>query len=117
MDVVLASLASLAINAPLYLVWLAGIVLAVVRRPRHPRVSLCITIALVVLLLVSISATIFAATVPLIVLRNGWTASQLGAIFAFVNGSARLIDAAAWVLVLVAAFGWRGMPVEYGSRA
>lgn len=110
MEVFVAALTSLAINVPLYLVWLAGIAYAIMRRPRHPRVSLCVTVGLAALLLLSICTTIFNTMAPLLSYRNAWSTTQLGVMLAAVNGLAQLVHAAGWVLVLVAAFGWRGVP-------
>ena len=116
MDVVIAALASLAINVPLYLVWLAGIVVAIVRRRQHPRVSQLVITGLAMLLLVSIFASMFNVLIPRLVMRNGWNANQTGVMIALVSGAARLVETAAWVLILIAVFGGRSRTAVYGSR-
>jgi len=82
-------------QTPLYIVWLVGVILAIVVWKKHPSVSLVALIAFVVLFLLELVSLIIAA-------RNGLNGSRPG--IAFVEA---LIRAGAWGLVLAAVFGWR----------
>jgi hypothetical protein len=82
-------------QTPVYLVWLIGIVLALVNWKKHSSVSLVALIAFVVLFLL-------AFVTQLITPHHGVNWTQTG--IAFFEA---LIRAGAWGLVLAAVFGWR----------
>ena len=80
---------------PVYLVWLVGIILALVGWKKHPSVSLVALIALVLLFCLAFATQLFTV-------RHGVGWGQVGV--AFIEA---LIRAGAWGLVLAAIFGWR----------
>ena len=82
-------------QTPVYLVWLVGVILALVGWKKHPSVSLVALIAFVMLFLLAI-------VTELIAVRNGVNGLRPG--LAFLEA---LIRAGAWGLVLAAVFGWR----------
>ena len=86
---------------PVFVVWLAGIVLALVRWKRHPKVSLLTIIAFV----------IFFAEMLFVFYLDVWKLQTLSANLEFVSTVINIIEslmtAAAWGLLLVAIFGWR----------
>ena len=80
---------------PVYVAWLVGVILAIVRWKKHPSVSLMALIAFVILFLLGTVSLFIAA-------RNGVNLGRPG--IAFLEA---LIRAGAWGLVLAAVFGWR----------
>ena len=82
-------------QTPVYLVWLTGVVLALVGWKKHPSVSLVALIAFVVLFLLAFGTQLVTAHHGL-----NWTQVSI----AFLEA---LIRAGAWGLVLAAVFGWR----------
>jgi ABC-type transport system involved in multi-copper enzyme maturation permease subunit len=83
------------IQTPVYLVWLVGVILAIVRWKKHPSVSLVALIAFVMLFLLAMVTLLIAA-------HNGVKVGHPGITFL-----EALIRAGAWGLVLAAVFGWR----------
>jgi hypothetical protein len=93
-------------QVPLYLVWLVGMLLALTRWRRHPTPSLLALIAFALFLMSAISGTLlfhWALTVdrPHLERELLFSAISLGRL---------IISAVAWVLVLLALFGWRTLP-------
>ena len=82
-------------QTPVYVVWLVGVILAIVGWKKHPSVSLVALIAFVVLLLLELVSLIIAA-------HNGVLVGHPGITFL-----EALIRAGAWGLDLAAVFGWR----------
>ncbi len=86
---------------PVFVVWLAGVVLALVRWKRHPKVSLLTIIAFV----------LFFAEILSPFYLNVWTLQGLSANMELVSTAINIIEplitAAAWGLLLAAIFGWR----------
>jgi len=95
-------------------IWTVGLILAVVRRPRHPRVSSIAVVAFAIFPAMSVFDILRRMWLP--GLLYGQYRRYLGAILPAVW----VVDAidmalatgvyAAWVLVLIAIFGWRGQP-------
>ena len=91
----LGLLAALLTQLPVYLVWLVGVILALVGWKKHPSVSLVALIGLVILFLL-------AMVTQLTTVRHGVNWGLAG--IAFLEA---LVRAGAWGLVLAAIFGWR----------
>jgi hypothetical protein len=91
----LGLIAAILTQAPVYLVWLVGIILALANWKKHPSVSLVALIGFVVLVLLALGTQI-------ITVHHGVNWTQVGV--AFLEA---LIRAGAWGLVLAAVFGWR----------
>jgi membrane protein YdbS with pleckstrin-like domain len=91
----LGLLAAILTQLPVYLVWLVGIILALVGWKKHASVSLVALIGFVVLFLLALFTQLTTA-------HHGVNWSQVG--IAFLEA---LIRAGAWGLVLAAMFGWR----------
>ena len=92
---------------PLFLVWLVGIVLAVTRWQRHPKVSMLALIALVLTLLETIISNFLSIWLPIMLTEQGTSATQIGTIFGIWRFIASLVGAVIWGLVLAAIFRWR----------
>ncbi len=100
------------VQLPLYLVWLVGIILAIAFWRRHPRVSLLTIIALVLFLLEGISGLAFTLATPFLVRGAIANYMALNGILSVVQGIVSLI---AWIILLVALFGWRQEAAKQAS--
>jgi heme/copper-type cytochrome/quinol oxidase subunit 2 len=99
----LAFLSVIVISA-LVIIWVIGVVLALSRWRRHPRVSLFALLAFGLMLVSRFQSVLL----PPIMNNYGWTADQMGSIFFIVIGLITgLTSAVAWAFVLCAIFGWR----------
>jgi len=93
-------------QAPVWIVWLAGIVFAIVRWRRHAMVSL-LTIVGFAVLAVSRVLGPPAGRWLFVVLRNlGWRLPEVWLVGLLSLGLS-LVSALGWLLLLVAVFGWR----------
>ena len=92
---------------PLYLAWLAGLVVAIVTWRRHPAVSLIASIAFVVLLALTFATRVLNIWLARFLIGTGWTADQIGIFYGVYGLVFAVIEALAWVLVIVAMFRWR----------
>ena len=92
---------------PLMLVWVAGIVFAVMYWKKHPRASLYTTIACSVELIQSVVWVPLSVMLPQMVSQGRLPASQMGLVFGIVGAADGVISVGAWVLVLLAIFGRR----------
>lgn len=80
----------------------SGIAIAFVRQRRHPAVSSCIALGLGIMLLTSVAT--FVAT---IILSRGMPMQDFNTVYSAINLLASALRTAAWVLILMAVFGWR----------
>lgn len=76
-EALLAPLFALLPQAPFLLLWLAGILLALRRWSKHPRVSLAATIAFAMLLLNAWLGTFLSAWLPGFLLQRGLRNAQI----------------------------------------
>ena len=82
-------------QTPVYLVWLVGVILAIVNWKKHPSVSLVALIAFVLLFVLALVSLLSAVRTGVNGMRPGLALLEA------------LIRAGAWGLVLAAVFGWR----------
>ncbi|HET8843777.1 MAG TPA: hypothetical protein VFN35_20100 [Ktedonobacteraceae bacterium] len=101
-------LASLISALPFALMLLIGIVIAIIRWQRHPRLSLLVTITLILLIVSRILSTAAADSIPLILVRTQISFVTLS-IYSSLFGL--IITAPLWGLLFWAIFGWRTPPV------
>jgi hypothetical protein len=93
---------------PMYLAWLVGAILALVRWHRHPRVSLVMLIATalfifgLLLQVASFAWLMHQASV------GGWSSGEIAGAFGLVAVVESVLHTAAYALLLTAVFGWRG---------
>jgi hypothetical protein len=86
------------------IIWVIGVVLALSRWRRHPRVSLFALLAFGMILVSRFQNVLL----PPIMIYYGWTENEMGSLFFAVVGlAAGLTSAIAWTFVLLAIFGWR----------
>jgi hypothetical protein len=93
-------------QVPVYLVWLVGMLLALTRWRRHPIPSLLALIAFTLFLMSAISGTLLSNWAILgdhPNLERGWLLSAISLVR---TG----ISTVAWILLLLALFGWRTPP-------
>jgi hypothetical protein len=102
-----ATLVTLAMYLPLYITWLVGLILAIVKWKKIPKVSLLTVIAIVTLFLVNMAGTIFSMMYPYTAHQNGISTAQIGIVTTVVGIINILITTTCWGLLLAAIFGWR----------
>jgi FtsH-binding integral membrane protein len=107
MEALLNTLAVLLPNLPLYLVWIVGLVLAVMYRRRDQRVAILTAVALTLFLAVSLCTNVVSSAVPSLTLSQGWSTQSISMIFAVTGILGALIAAGAWIMILVAIFSGR----------
>jgi hypothetical protein len=93
---------------PLYLLWLLGIILAVIRWQRHPKVSILAGLAFVILIVNGMASTITFAWLPgYLQTGQNYSAEQVGQVLSVARVFFNLVSAVAWALILVAIFAER----------
>jgi hypothetical protein len=91
---------------PMFLVWMFGIILAIARWQRHPRVSaLTVGVLLGMILLAMLGA--IAAMIPFWAAQADWEPARTAWFVGGINLALRLIETGLWVGVVSAIFGWR----------
>ena len=88
---------------PIFLVWLIGVVVAVVRWRRHPRPSLLLIIAVAILFL----RALILPVVTFSVVHGGMPPARAGFVNGLISLGSMVVAAVAWILLLAAALGWR----------
>ncbi len=104
MSLVFGILSSLAIHAPVLVVWLVGIALALESLERQPRVARLVLISLGILVVQTLIWTPLSTLLPLLLQRRDVSAAQMAAYFSALGFLNSLIAAVAWALLLVALF-------------
>lgn len=107
MELIPAMMTNYALQFPVWLAWLAGLIVAVRFWRQHPRVSLVTVIALVLLLVLSVISTFVSLWLPLTLVKQGVASTMVGTILGSINFVIRLLEGVAWGLILIAIFGWR----------
>lgn len=118
MELVGPGFAQLFVGIPVFLVWIAGIVLALVTWRRHTRVSLLVVIALVIFILESLVGGFVNTWLPLNFRSQfGTNVSQIGWVLTAWSCVRSILSAIAWGLILAAIFAWRQDPQGTESAA
>jgi type IV secretory pathway VirB3-like protein len=113
-----AVLSSLLIQIPVLLVGLVGIMLALVFWNRCPKAALLAIIAFAMFFVITLIDTYMSMTFSLVYARErAWTSAQLGVYFSIKSVVASVLRAVAYLLLLLAIFGWRnerraGFPIQ-----
>lgn len=95
-------------HAPVYLVWICAIALAGALWRRHPRASLLTILGVSILLVTSLVGTVISISMPLYLRSSqNMPASQMGVVMGAWSIAMSIVQAGAWVLVLLAIFGAR----------
>jgi hypothetical protein len=93
---------------PVYLIWLVGGIVALVRWHRHPRVSLIMLIATALFIAGMLLNAVASWWVVKQINAGGWGITEFRFALLAVSGVHSLLNAAAYTLLLIAVFGWRG---------
>lgn len=99
-------------QVPMYLVCLVGIIIALVRWKKHPRVSLFALLGLGLWLLVSLVFTAVSAWMPFWMQSQEIPISQYSLINGVANILRTLLGTGSFILLLIAIFGWRGESMQ-----
>jgi hypothetical protein len=103
-------LSVLAINIPVYLVWIIAFIIAIVNIKNYPKVSLLTITSVIILFIVNVLSSIFTCLMPLIYKDYGWSTATVGLIMGTINITRSFVTALAWALIIGAIFGWRNRP-------
>ena len=109
----MAILSSQIWTVPFYLIYLVGVVLALVYWRRHPVVSLLCVVAFAIFL----GSRLVGAGFQLWIMQSndrGASHEQLAIVIGIVSSARVFFDAIGWILILTAMFGWRTARVEPG---
>ena len=98
---------ALAPQIPLYLIYLVGIIVALVYLKRHPRVSFLTIISIGISLLAGIIVTVVQVLLPSYLIRQGSSAQSLGYYFFGLGIISNLIHVVTFGLLLIAIFTGR----------
>ena len=104
-------LMSFAVDIPLYIVFLIGIILAIVTWKRHPRVSMLVCIGIVIDCIAMTVGTGLFAWLPNYWMQSGRTTSELGNIMGIISLCRIIITAGAWGIIITAIFIDRSQPL------
>jgi hypothetical protein len=104
-----AFLSQYAIQAPMLLIWLVGMALALLWWQRAPKVALATCVACGLFLLDALIGTFISVALPSMLIERGQSAAQIGTAFALVSIVRSLLHATLWAAVLFAIFSGRGV--------
>ena len=107
MEALIPTLTAIAMTIPMIIVWLIGIVLALSRWRRHPRVSQFALVAFALMIGATVVIRALYLWLPIVMRNRGWSTSEFGTFSAAIGIVSTLINAAAWAFVICAIFGWR----------
>lgn len=95
------------LQMPLYLVLLAGIILAAVKWRKHPRVSILAIAGFGLIILTTLLGSYVGTSLPVYLHTRGMPASSMGIVLMAVNLISIIFTATGWALIVWALFGWR----------
>jgi len=107
MERLLPTLGTFLVQLPVFLVWLAAIVLSVIHWRRHPRVSLLTVAGVSGLSLRALLGSYLGMWLPIILQERGWGPARIGGALTVANLLQSIASAAFWILIVAAIFGWR----------
>jgi hypothetical protein len=105
--IVVSTLFQNLVQLPVYLVLLAGILVAVTTWRKHPRMSMCAISGIGIIFLTTLIATQLGNSLPVYLHARGLPARFMGTVLLVINLAHSITAAAGWALVLWALFGWR----------
>ena len=100
--------AQYAIQAPLLLVWLAGMALALLWWQRAPKVAAVTCVACALFLVDALIGTFISVALPRALIGSGQSTAQVGLAFTLIGIVRSLLHAVLWGAVLFAIFSGRG---------
>lgn len=104
MEMLVATLSSLLVQLPIILVWIVGLVLALIYRQRHPKVSALAFISILGLFIMLVISTYTSVWLSLGLHSQGISPSQIGITLAVRGIVTSLISTVFWALLIAAIF-------------
>jgi hypothetical protein len=96
-----------ATQLPLYVVWLIGIIVAVVRWSKHPRASLLALCGLLIFLVWGLGSALLGPWIQMTLLHSAPGLDRMGLLIRLGDLLGALVRGAAWVMVIAAIFWGR----------
>lgn len=100
----------LLVRSPVYLLCLAGLALALVRWPRHPKVSVLVCLGLGLLLLFSLALPVIYGVLPKVLGDQGRSVEEQMAVYSILGFVSSFVNAVALSLLVAAVFIDRRRP-------
>ncbi len=110
MQTLMPTLSALAVQLPIFLVWLIGLILAIVFWKKHPRVSLFATVGISGLFILTLVTTYLNLWLPLMLHERGVSAAQIGVTLGVKGIVTSVFSAIFWGFIIGAILGWRKKP-------
>jgi hypothetical protein len=104
-EIFLGALTALIADLPLFIVWLGGLVFAIIRWKKSPHSSLFALLGIIVIAVTHIFQSIFSYTYPVMANINGVRIGTISTVSAVVTIITNCLRAAGWLLILLAVFG------------
>ena len=101
--VITTILTNMAIHIPLYLVWLAGIILALITWKRNSQSSLFAILGIVSMFIFDL-ISIYMITVPMRMSGKGYAGAHIAMVISIANVVLTILKAGSWGLLLAAIF-------------
>ena len=98
---------SLLPNTPLYLVWIIGLILSIIYRRRHSKVSLLTFISLSMFVVASLVDGFLGIWLPVNFYNNSFDTREIGKISMSINVIMSIVSSVAWSLIIIAIFSLR----------
>ena len=103
-------------SVPFYLLWLVGIVYALINKERHPRTSLFAGIGFGILLLQDLFSAAIGAFIEYQSFSGGFSGSRMGPWLGIISFCSMPISLAGWILLLIAIFGRRNFASREAAK-
>lgn len=116
MDTLFPFLSQLAIQAPLIVVWLVGMVLALMWWRRAPKVAAVTCAACAIFAVDALIGSFISVALPSMLIQRGQSPSQLGYAFAAIGIVRSLLHTVLWCGILFAIFSGRGQGAGEATR-
>jgi hypothetical protein len=100
------ALSIIMLETPFLLVYLIGLILAIMRRKQHPNISLLAAIYFSGKIILSI-INLGAAILPMYYVQQGNSIHEIGTILGIINLISNVVGTILSVILLFAIFGWR----------
>lgn len=97
---------------PILIVWLVGLVLAVIHRNNYPQVARLTIIAVAIFFMVSLVNSYVSRMLPIWLNRRGFTAAEMIPVFTIRNLVVSVVSAFGWGFVIAAIFSGRKTMIE-----
>jgi len=94
-------------HIPTYVVWGIGIIISILRRRKHPQVSLLTILSLIVFMISGIAQPYITFWYQYKLMEGVYYAKEVGFYLGIMSMFSSLIHSVIWVLLLIAIFGWR----------